>query len=78
MLEVQYETLVANFEPEARRIVRHCGLEWDVACLAFHRTDRPVRTSSMSQVRQPLYGSAIGRWKIDPQQLRPLLDALGE
>ena len=77
MLDVQYETLVDNFEAEARRILAHCGVDWHEDCLAFHRTERPVRTASMSQVRQPLYRSAIGRWRIDRQRLRPLLDGLG-
>ena len=43
MLEVQYEALVGNFEEEARRILEHCGLEWDERCLEFHKTKRRVR-----------------------------------
>ena len=65
-----------DFEPQARRIVAHCGLAWDPACLDFHRTSRPVRTASMVQVRQPIYRSSIGRWRPDAALLRPLLDAL--
>jgi tetratricopeptide (TPR) repeat protein len=77
MLEVQYEELVADFEPQARRIVAYCGLEWDAGCLAFHQTQRPVRTASMAQVRQPLYQSAVGRWRPYEPWLGPLLEALG-
>ncbi len=77
MLEVRYETLVADFENEARRIVAYCGLEWDDACLAFHKTERPVLTASGGQVRQPLYTSSVGRWRAYADELRPLLDALG-
>ncbi|HLJ18879.1 MAG TPA: tetratricopeptide repeat protein, partial [Stellaceae bacterium] len=33
MLDVQYEEVVEDFETQARRIVAHCGLEWDDACL---------------------------------------------
>ena len=40
-----------------------CGLEWDPACLEFHKTRRPVRTASAAQVRQPIYSSSVGRWK---------------
>jgi tetratricopeptide (TPR) repeat protein len=76
MLEVQYESLVSNFEDEARRIVEHCGLEWDGACLAFHRTERPVRTASAHQVRRPLYSSSIGRWHPYARQLEPLAQVL--
>jgi tetratricopeptide (TPR) repeat protein len=77
MLEVQYEELVANFEAQARRIVAYCGLEWNDRCLEFHRTERPVRTASASQVRQPLYRSSVGRWRAYEPWLGPLLEALG-
>ena len=77
MLDVHYEQLVEDFEAQARRIVAHCGLEWDTACLSFHKTERLVRTASVAQVRQPIYHSSVGRWRPDPEQLRPLLDGLG-
>jgi tetratricopeptide (TPR) repeat protein len=76
MLEVQYEELVADFEPQARRILGYCGLEWDERCLAFHRTERAVRTASFVQVRQPIYGNAVGRWLPYKDMLGPLLEEL--
>ena len=76
MLEVSYEELVREFAPQARAIVAHCGLEWDQACLEFHKTERPVHTASAVQVRQPLYQSAVGRWRPRDGLLRPLLEAL--
>ncbi len=76
MLEVQYEELVADFAPQARRIVAHCGLEWDERCLAYHETQRVVRTASAVQVRQPLYRSAVGRARPYAAMLGPLLEAL--
>jgi tetratricopeptide (TPR) repeat protein len=76
MLEVQYEDLVADFEKHARGIVAHCGLAWDERCLAFHETKRPVLTASAVQVRQPLYRSAVGRWRPYAAMLAPLLQAL--
>ncbi len=76
MLEVQYETLVENFETEVRRIIDYCGLDWDERCLAFYEAQRPVQTASAVQVRQPLYRSSIGRWRPYKEYLRPLLDAL--
>lgn len=78
MLEVQYETLVADFARETRRIVEYCGLEWNERFLAFHQTQRAVRTHSQSQVRQPLFTSSIGRWKPYEEWLRPLRDALDQ
>jgi len=61
--EVFYERLVDDFEDEARRLVAACGLDWEPACLQFHQTSRPVRTASLTQVRQPLYRKAVARWK---------------
>ncbi len=77
MLDVQYEELVANFEPQARRIVAHCGLEWHDACLAYDKTARPVKTASSAQVRRPIYRSSVGRRRPKADLLKPLLDGLG-
>jgi tetratricopeptide (TPR) repeat protein len=76
MLKVRYEDVVADLEGQARRLVAHCGLAWDERCLSFHTTDRPVRTASATQVRQPIYRSAIGRWRAYEAELGPLLAAL--
>ena len=76
LLEVQYEEVVGDLEEQARRIVAHCGLEWDDRCLSFHQTKRPVQTLSAIQVRQPIYRSSIGRWRAYEQQLGPLIEAL--
>jgi thioredoxin-like negative regulator of GroEL len=77
MLDVQYEAVVDDLEQQARRIVAHCGLEWDDACLEFYKTDRPVRTISHAQVRQPIYRSSVGRPRPPRELLLPLLEALG-
>ena len=74
--EVHYENVVADVESEARRLLEFCGLPWDPACLAFHENRRPVRTASVTQVRQPIYRSSVGRWKPYARYLGPLLDAL--
>lgn len=76
-LEVDYEVMVGDFASQAQRIVAHCGLEWDPACLRFYETSRPVHTASMTQVRQPIYSSSVGRWRPDATLLQPLLDGLG-
>jgi tetratricopeptide (TPR) repeat protein len=77
ILDVRYEDVVADLEGQARRIVAHCGLDWDPRCLAFHQTERPVRTASATQVRQPIYGSSVGRWRVHEPFLGPLLAELG-
>jgi tetratricopeptide (TPR) repeat protein len=78
MLEVRYEEVVADLETQARRIIAYCGLEWDPRCLSFHATERPVRTSSVAQVRQPLYPGAVGRAHRYEAFLGPLRQALAE
>jgi tetratricopeptide (TPR) repeat protein len=77
VLEVDYEETVADLEGVARRLVDWCGLEWEPGCLAFHQGKRPVRTASVSQVRQPLYTRSVARWKHYEKALRSLFDALG-
>lgn len=76
LLEVRYEDMIGDFEAQARRIIDYCGLPWDPRCLAFHKTNRPVRTASATQVRQPIYTTAVGRWRVYEEHLEPLLRAL--
>jgi hypothetical protein len=76
ILDVRYEDVVADLEGQARRIIAHCGLNWDSRCLAFHQTERPILTASAAQVRQPIYNSAVGRWRVHEEALRPLLAEL--
>ena len=77
MLEVDYEDVVADLPGSARQLVGFCGLAWDERCLAFHENQRPVRTASAWQVRQPLYRHAVGRWRHYEAHLAPLKKALG-
>ncbi len=74
--EVVYERLVDDFQSEAARLVRNCGLEWEPGCLDFHVNSRPVRTASVTQVRQPLYRSAVARWRTYESLLEPLFSRL--
>ena len=77
MIEVCYEDVIADLDSQARRIIAHCGLEWEAGCLSFHETRRAVRTASTVEVRQPIYRSSIGRWRRYEQLLGPLIDELG-
>jgi hypothetical protein len=77
ILDVCYEELVEDVEGQAHRIVAHCGLDWDARCLSFQENDRPVRTASATQVRQPVYTSSVGRWRPYRAFLAPLLQELG-
>jgi hypothetical protein len=76
VLEVSYEAMVGNLEAESRRLIDFLGLDWDPACLEFHKTPRLVTTSSAWQVRQPLYDSSVGRWQRYRKHLGPMLEVL--
>lgn len=77
-LEVQYEEIVADLDTQAKRLIAFCGLEWDEACLAFHKNKRNIRTASLTQVRQPIYTNSVERWRHYESFLAPLLEALGD
>lgn len=77
-LDMRYEELVDDFEAQVRRLLAYCRLEWNDACRTFHENSRPVRTASMTQVRQPLYRSSLRRWRPDDGAMSPLLAGLGD
>jgi hypothetical protein len=76
-LEVDYEAVVDDLEREARRMLDFLRLPWSETVLRFHQTERPVRTASVNQVRQPIYRSSAGRWRKHAAELQPLLMTLG-
>ncbi len=76
VIDVEYEALVGDAEGQTRRLIDALGLEWDPACLAFHRTDRLVTTASQWQVRQPIYTQARDHWRNYAAYLEPLHAAL--
>jgi len=78
VLRIQYEELVREPEANIRRLLAHCGLPFEPACLSFHETRRPVRTASAEQVRQPLYSSGVGYWRHFERKLEPLRQTLGD
>ncbi|MGH8140016.1 MAG: tetratricopeptide repeat-containing sulfotransferase family protein [Steroidobacteraceae bacterium] len=78
VLHIQYEELVRDPEVNIRRLLDHCQLPFEAACLSFHETRRSVRTASAEQVRQPIYTSAVGHWRHFEKELQPLQQALGD
>jgi tetratricopeptide (TPR) repeat protein len=76
ILDVHYEDVVADLEGQSRRMLAHCGLDWDERCLDFHTTERPVFTASSIQVRQPLYRAALDRVQHYRRHLAPLFAEL--
>lgn len=78
VLCVQYEDMVRDPETNIRRLLAHCQLEFEPACMSFHVTRRSVRTASAEQVRQPIYTSSVGYWRAFERELEPLAAALGD
>ena len=76
VLTVQYEELVGDFENQTRRLLAHCELPFEDACLRFYETERPVRTPSSEQVRRPIYTSSIGFWRNYEGRLGELREVL--
>ena len=74
ILDLSYEALTADFEPQCRRLIEYCELPWEQGCLSFHHSDAPSMTASLAQVRQPVYASSVGRWQRYREELRPLED----
>jgi tetratricopeptide (TPR) repeat protein len=77
VLRVQHEDVVEDLEAQVGRILDFCGLPFEEACLAFHKTERSVRTPSAEQVRQPIYKTGLDQWRNFEEHLQPLIDALG-
>ncbi|WP_312160463.1 sulfotransferase [Phenylobacterium sp.] len=78
VLRVRYEDVVEDLEGSVRRMLEHCGLPFEPACLAFHETRRSVRTPSSEQVRQPIGREGLAQWRHYAPWLAPLRDALGD
>ena len=73
ILEIHYEDVVDDPEISARRMLDHIGVDWEPQVLHFDALERPVKTASVWQVRQPLYSSSKGRWQRYRQHLQPLI-----
>lgn len=78
VLRVHHEDVVGDLEGSVRRLLAFCGLEFDPACLEFHKTERSVRTASSEQVRQPIYREGLEQWRHYEPWLQPLRAALGD
>ncbi len=71
-----YEDLVMDVEGQGRKLLQHCGLEWEAACSRFHESSVASTTASAAQVRQPVYRTSVGRWRAYESQLSPLREHL--
>jgi tetratricopeptide (TPR) repeat protein len=78
VLRVQHEAVVDDLEGNVRRILDFCGLDFEPACLAFHKTERTVHSASSEQVRRPIYREGVDQWRHYEPWLGPLKAALGQ
>jgi tetratricopeptide (TPR) repeat protein len=78
VLRVQHEDVVDDLEGNVRRLLEHCELEFEPACVEFHKTERSVRTASSEQVRQPIYREGLDQWRHYELWLGRLREALGD
>jgi len=75
---IHYEKMIDDTEAEVGRLLSYCGLPFESACLRFYENDRPVRTPSSLQVKQPIYREAVEHWRHYEPWLQPLKEALGD
>ena len=78
VLRVHHEDVVDDLEGGVRRILDHCGLPFEQACVDFHANRRSVRTPSSEQVRQPIFRDGLDQWRRFEPWLGPLQTALGD
>jgi hypothetical protein len=78
VLRIQHEDVVDDLEGNVRKILDFCGLDFEPACIEFHKTERSVRTASSEQVRQPIYREGLDQWRNFEPWLGPLKEALGD
>lgn len=76
ILDVQYERLVASPEAVCRDVLAHCGLDWEPQLLSSDSRQGAVATASSQQVREPIHGRYVGRWRVYSEKLQPVQEEL--
>lgn len=76
MLDVSYADLVRDPAVTVNRVLAHCGLEIEDACLRPERNAAPVATPSSAQVRESIHTRGLDQWRHYAAQLEPLRTAL--
>ncbi|MDA0978476.1 MAG: sulfotransferase [Proteobacteria bacterium] len=77
ILTVRYEDVLEDQEAQTRRMLDFLGLDFEEACIDFHKTERKVSTASFLQVRQPLYKTSRQRWMNYRSELKELAEIIG-
>ena len=78
VLRVRHEDVVEDLESNVRRVLDFCRLDFEPACIEFHKTKRSIHTASSEQVRQPIFRDGLDQWKNYEPWLDPLKRALGD
>jgi len=73
ILEIKYEDVVENPEALARQMLDYLELPWEAEVLNTSELDRPVKTASVWQVRQPIYKTSKAKWMNYQSWLAPLI-----
>jgi hypothetical protein len=73
IVDVDYDELVRAPEPAVKRLLDLLGLGWEPSVLDLEQRDRPVKTASVWQVRQPMHARSSGRWRNYSKQLKSLI-----
>ncbi len=73
ILEISYEDVVEDPEGMARKMLDYLALPWEPQVLNTAELDRPVKTASVWQVRQPIYKTSKAKWMNYQQWLAPLI-----
>jgi hypothetical protein len=72
LVEIQYESLVADQEGQTRMLLERLGLEFEPACLEFEKNEAASATASSVQVREKIHSRSVDRWRHFEAELRPL------
>jgi tetratricopeptide (TPR) repeat protein len=63
ILRVQHEDVVDDLETQVRRVLDFCELDFEPACIEFHKNRRTVHTASSEQVRRPINRDGVDQWR---------------
>ena len=74
--EISYEDLINDQENQITKLLKYCNLPFSEKCYKFSNTNRIVKTSSITQVRQKIYRSSMGKWKYYKKELFELINTL--
>ncbi len=76
MFDVPYAALVQDPAAMLPKVLAHCGLEMEEACLRPEANEAPIATPSSAQVRESIHTRGIEQWRSYATQLDPLRVAL--